>query len=207
MKKNDKRILKYLAELMDDTERHNFETELSESDELRKDFAAINNKLGQVGFDKAIEVDERYFANLLPRVRERLEKKRRIISWNTSFYATPTAAALVILLFLLFSSKVEFETQYKELAEEVVNNFSDEDVSAKYFTELDSSPADIYLTSNSDESNLQIPTEIELTNDSYTRLIDNPVTEDYRILRGLSEKDLEIVYEKLSSSTSQKVTK
>lgn len=207
MKKNDERILKYLSKLMSENERLDFEIKLASSDELKSDLASINNQLEEVSFPKTIEVDERYFANLLPRVRERLEKKKKIILWKSAYYFTPTAAAVVILSFLLFSSKAEFDTQYKELADEVVNNFSDKKVSGKYFAEMESNPADIILTTNSGEFSIQIPSEVEITSESYTRLIDSPVSEYYRTLSGLSEKQLEIIYEKLNSITSQKVTK
>jgi hypothetical protein len=207
MKKNEERILKFLSELMSENERLDFEKELANSDELKSDLASIKNPLEEACLPKTIEVDERYFANLLPRVRKRLEKKSKIISWKSAYYFTPTAAAVVILSFLLFSSKVEFDTQYKELADEVVNNFSDQEVSGKYFAELESNPADIILTTNSGEFSIQIPSEVEITRESYTRLIDNPVSEDYRTLSGLSEKQLEIIYEKMNSTTSQKVTK
>lgn len=207
MKKNDERILKYLSELMNEKERLNFEKELASSDELSNDLASITNQLEEVSHLQAIEVDERYFANLLPRVRERLQKKKKMVLWKSAYYFTPTAAAVVILSFLLFNSKTEFETQYHELANEVVNNFSNQEVSEKYFTELESSPAEIIIPATSGEVNYQIPPEVEVNNESYTRLIDNPVSEDYRTLRDLSENELEIIYEKLNSTTSQKVTK
>jgi hypothetical protein len=207
MKKNDERILKYLSDLMDEGERLDFEKELASSDELKSGLDSVSNQLDEVSYPKAIEADERYFANLLPRVRERLDKKKKLISWKSVYYLTSTAAAVVILSIFLFSSKTEFKTQYKDLANEVVNNFSDQEVSEKYFAELESNLADIIMTTSSERLNLKIPSEVEINGESYTRLIGSTVSEDYRTLSDLSDRELEIVYEKLNSATSQKVTK
>lgn len=207
MKKNDERILKYLSELMDENERLDFEKELMSSTELANDLVSINSRLEKATLPKIIDVDERYFANLVPRIHEQLRKKRKNIFWKSAYYLTPTAAAVVVLFIFLFTSKTELETQYKDLAYEVVSNFSDHEVSEKYFTELESNPADIVLTADTDELSFQIPSEVEINTELYTRLIDNPVSEDYRTLNGLSEKELEVVYEKLNSESSQKVIK
>ena len=207
MKKNDERILKYLSELMSENERLNFEQELVNSKELKSDFDSINNQLEGASLTKTVDADERYFANLLPRVHGRIEKRNKFISWKTAYYFVPTAAAVVVFSLLIFHSKVDFETQYKDLASEVVNNFSDQEVSEKYFTELESNPADAILPQNSDEFSIQIPADLEISSESYTQLIDNSVSEDYKTLSRLSDKELEIVYEKLNSTTSQKVTK
>ncbi len=211
MKKNDERILKYLSEMMDENERVDFEKELISSTGLANDLASINSRLEKATLPKIIDVDERYFANLVPRVHEQLRKKKKNIFWKSAYYLTPTAAAAAaaaaVLFIFLFTSKTELETQYKDLANEVVSNFSDQEVSEKYFTELESNPADIVLTADTDELSFQIPSEVEINTESYTRLIDNPVSEDYRTLNGLSEKELEIVYEKLNSESSQKVIK
>lgn len=207
MKKDDERILKYLSELMDAKERILFEEELAASQELKSDFESSKNRLEDFNLSKSIETDERYFANLLPRVRERLEKRKKILSWRSAYFITPSMAAVAVLFILLLNSKSEFETQYKDLASEVLNNFSDKDVSENFFTELESNPADAILTQNSDPLSVQIPLELEINSESYSRLIDNSNAEEYSTLNRLSESDLEIVYEKLNSTTSQKVAK
>lgn len=207
MKKDDERILKYLSELMDAKERILFEEELAASQELKSDFESLKNRLEDFNLSKSIETDERYFANILPRVRERLDKRKKILSWRSAYFITPSMAAVAVLFILLLNSKSEFETQYKDLANEVLNNFSDKDVSENFFTELESNPADAILTQNSDPLSVQIPLELEINSESYSRLIDNSNAEEYSTLNRLSESDLEIVYEKLNSTTSQKVAK
>ena len=112
----------------------------------------------------------------------------------------------VLFLFLL-NTKTNYDTGYKDLANEVVNNLSDKEVSDKYSRELEADPADYAFNQNNDELNIQIPSDLELNNDSYTRLIGNPLANEYSPLRNLSENELETVYEKLNSTTSTKVRK
>lgn len=207
MKNNEDRILKYLSELMDEKERTEFENELSSSAELSNDFDLLKNKINDAVMAETITVDERYFINLLPRIHKRMKKRNKLLSWKTVYYAVPTAAAVLVFSLLMVNQKPNFDESYKDLANEVVNNFSDQQVSDRYFAELESSPADDILTQSNDDLNIKIPSDLEINNESYTRLIDNPVADDYSTLKGLSDKDLEIVYEKLNSANSVKVIK
>jgi len=203
MKKNDEKILKYISDSMNETERTSFESELEHSEDLRTDLDEVRAKLGEIIIPRDIEADERYFANILPRVMERLEEKKNFFSWKIAYYLTPTAAAVVVLSLFLFNSKTEFDLQYKELANAVVNNFSDQEVSDNYFAGLESNPADLIFTALQEDLNIQLPSELEINSDSYGRLIDNPVSEDYRTFRGLSDNELEIIYNELNASTSE----
>jgi len=203
MKRNEEKILKYISDSMSESERASFERELENSEELRISFGAINSELGKMALPGEIEADERYFANLLPRVRERIGSRKSFFYRKLAYYLTPTAAAVIVFSLFLFNSKTEFDLQYKELANAVVSNFSDSEVSENYFTELESNPADLIFTAITEDLNVQLPSELELNSDSYKRLIDNPVSEEYRTFRGLSDNDLEIIYNELQGSTSE----
>lgn len=207
MKKNEERILNYLSGLMNSSERNQFEKELADSEELKNELDDVNSRINRVKLTEPPEADERYFAGILPRVRESLAKEKKRAFRKYAFYLAPTAAAILIFSLFLFSPENEMVPHYKELAVEVINNFSDKEVSEKYFTQLESAPSDIYLQRNSDELNLEIPEELEIINDSYIRLLDSPAANEYGTLNRLSDSDLEIVYEKLNSTTSQKVIK
>ncbi|MCX6168539.1 MAG: hypothetical protein NTX65_04315 [Ignavibacteriales bacterium] len=207
MKNNDDRILKYLSELMDLNGRAEFEKELSNSEELRNYFDLIKNQINNAVMAESTPVDERYFVNLLPRIHKKMEKRNKFFSWKTVYYTVPTAAAILVFTLLMVNPKQNFDASYKDLANEVVNNFSDHDVSDNYFADLESNPADDLLTPNNDELNIQIPSDLDINSESYTKLIDNPVSEDYSTLNRLSDKELEIVYEKLNSANAQKVIK
>ncbi|MFA7228300.1 MAG: hypothetical protein WC061_04630 [Melioribacteraceae bacterium] len=207
MKKNEERILNYLSCLSDSGERIRFEEDLASSEELKKEFEMIHSRIKSIDLAEYPETDERYFAGLIPRVREKLENRKTYFSRKIVYYTAPAAAAIIIISLVLFNPGTDFESQYKELAEAVVDNISDTVVSEKYFTELESRPAEAVLTEREDNYKFQFPAELEVTNDTYARLLDNPIAEEYGTLNRLSDNELEIVYDKLNSNSSQKVTK
>jgi len=207
MKTNEEKILKYISGRLNQEERITFEDELKKSDQLKNDYDNIRFKLDDFSMRNEFETNETYFANLLPRVYQRMDKKKRFWKFGSIYYLVPTASAIVILFLFLINTKTNYDTGYKDLANEVVNNLSDEEVSNKYSIELEADPADYILNQNNDDLSVQIPSDLELKSDSYTRLIGNPLANEYSPLRNLSENDLEVVYEKLNSTTSTKVRK
>lgn len=207
MKTNKEKILKYISGQLTQEELIIFEDELKKSDQLKTDYDNIKLQLDDLSNRNEFRTNETYFANLLPRVYQRIDKKKRFWKFGGIYYLVPTASAVVVLFLFLLNTKTNYDTGYKELANEVVNNLSDQEVSDKYLTELEIDPTDYVLNQNNDELNVQIPSDLELNSDSYTRLIGNPLANEYSTLRNLSEDDLETVYEKLNSKTSQKVQK
>ena len=205
MKTNNERILYYISDRLNREERILFEEELKKSGKLRTEFDHIKFQLDSLSRGKEFETDETYFTNLLPKVYQRIDKQKKFRKFGGIYYLVPTATAVVVLFLFLLNTKPNYDTCYKDLAAEVVNNLSDQEVSEKYLTELEIDPADYILEQNNDELSVKIPSDLELNNDSYTRLIDNPLADEYSTLRNLSENELETVYEKLNSTTSQKV--
>jgi hypothetical protein len=207
MKTNKEKILKYISGQLTQEELIIFEEELKKSDQLKTDYDNIKLQLNDLSIKKEFETNEIYFTNLLPRVYQRIDKKKKFWKFGGIYYLVPTASAVVVLFLFLLNTKTNYDTGYKDLANEVVNNLSDQEVSDKYLTELEIDPTEYVLNQNNDELNVQIPSDLELNNDSYTRLIGNPLANEYSTLRNLSENDLETVFEKLNSTTSQKVQK
>lgn len=207
MKTNKEKILKYISGQLTQEELIIFEDELKKSDQLKTDYDNIKLQLDDLSMGNEFRTNETYFANLLLRVYQRIDIKKRFWKFGGIYYLVPTASAVVVLFLFLLNTKTNYDTGYKELANEVVNNLSDQEVSDKYLTELEIDPTDYVLNQNNDELNVQIPSDLELNSDSYTRLIGNPLANEYSTLRNLSENDLETVYEKLNSKTSQKVQK
>jgi len=207
MKTNKEKILKYISGQLTQEEIIIFENELKKSDRLKTDYDNIKLQLDDLSISKEFETNEIYFANLIPRVYQRIEKKKKFWKFGGIYYLVPTASAVVVLFLFLLNTKSNYDTGYKDLAVEVVNNFSDQEVSDKYLTELEMDPTDYVSNQNNDVLIVQIPSDLELNSDSYTRLIGNPLANEYSTLRNLSENELETVYEKLNSSTSQKVQK
>ena len=207
MKTNKEKILKYISGQLTQEELIIFEEELKSSDQLKLDYDNIKLQLVDLSIRKEFETNEIYFANLLPRVYQRIDKKKKFRKFRGIYYLVPTASAVVVLFLFLLNTKTNNDAGYKDLANEVVNNLSDQEVSDKYLTELETDPANYVLNQNNDELNVQIPSDLELNSDSYTRLIGNPLENEYSTLRNLSENDLETVYKKLNSTTSRKVQK
>ncbi|MBI5731355.1 MAG: hypothetical protein HY963_09475 [Ignavibacteriales bacterium] len=207
MKTNEERILKYISGKLTLEELSIFEEELKKSDQLKTDYDNIKLQLDDLLKRKEFETNEIYFGNLLPRVYQRMDKKKKFRKFRGIYYLVPTVSAVIVLFLFLLNTKTNYDTGYKDLANEVVNNLSDQEVSDKYLTELEIDPTEYVLNQNNDELNVQIPSDLELNSDSYTRLIGNPLANEYSPLRNLSDNDLETVYEKLNSTTSQKVQK
>jgi hypothetical protein len=203
MKKNEEKILNYLSELMTEDERKFFEHELSLSEELRDDFENIKHSLNDLNVTNKIEVNEIYFANLLPRLRNKLDVKKKFWQLRNLSYIVPTAAAAVVVFMFIFNSQGNYKMDYKEVANEVVNNISDNEVSDKYLTELETDPANTIISENNSELSVQIPFEIELNNETISKLFDNSETDNYTTLGKLSDNDLEKIYNRIKSKNSK----
>ncbi len=96
MKRNDE-ILRYLSDLMSEGEKNKFESELSSSEELRAEFELLKSRLDGLKNDSEISSDSPYFQNLLPRVRVRIEKKKKLKWVPRLAYIVPTATAVILL--------------------------------------------------------------------------------------------------------------
>jgi len=207
MKKNSERIIEYLSGKLNEDEKKFFENELNTSVGLKKEFDDLNSKLLELSSVREIKTNETYFSNLIPRVYQKLETEKKLWSFKKVYYLIPTATAVIVLFLFSLNSNNDYNLGYHELASQVVNNISDQEVSEKYSAELESDPGDYFMADNSGELNVQLPADIDLKNDAYTRLVGNPLANEYSTLQNLSDDELEIVYEKLNSTTSQKVQK
>ena len=207
MKTNEEKILKYISGQLVENELLIFEEDLKKSDQLEKDYDYIKLQFNDLSKIKDAETNEIYFTNLLPRVYHEIDKKKKFRKFGSIYYLVPTVTAVVVLFLFLINTKINNDTVYKDLVSEVVNNISDQEVSDKYLSELETDPTNYVSNQNNDELSIQIPSDLEVNSDSYTRLLGNPLANEYSTLRNLSDNDLETVYEKLNSTTSQKVQK
>ena len=100
--KNKDEILKYLSGLMSDSEQINFEKKIKQSDELMEELKLSQAGLERIDELKNIELDMRYFGSILPRVREKLDSKKREpfpkIAYSLSFVVT-------VLLVIMINSR------------------------------------------------------------------------------------------------------
>ena len=205
MKTNEERIIKYISGHLTKEDLFKFEEELKKSDQLKRDYDNIKLQLDDLSIGNELGTNEIYFSNLLPKVYQKIDQKKKFWKFGPIYYLVPTVSAVVVLFLFLLNNKTTNDTGYKDLANEVVNNLSYQEVSDKYLTELETDPANYVSNQNNDELSVQIPSDLEVSSDSYTRLIGNPLANEFSTLRNLSDNDLETVYEKLNSTTSQKV--
>jgi hypothetical protein len=198
MKKNEERILKYLSDLLNEKERAELEKEFSNSKELHDEFMFLKNQIDSLKIDNEMSVDERYFANLLPRMRTRIEKRDFAYYSKRIYYIAPTLAAVVVLLlFILHPSNVP-DIQYNTLAGEVVNNITDQEVSQKYLYEIESDPASIELTFHDMNLNSEIASDADLNNEELVSLMKKNYSDDYSTLNKLTDKELEVIANNLN---------
>ncbi len=197
MKKNNEEIIKYLSGSMNESERKRFEEKLETSEELDLEFQNTLETISGLNL-KNIEADETYFNNLVPRVRQRLEKEKKFSLRKKIYYLAPALSiVLLVVLFYPRSNSIP-DTNYKELAEVVVNNMTDKQVSEKYISD---SVLDPSYNAAADKSDFTVGLEntAEKIPDSYIKLVDNSNAEVMRTLNNLPNEDLEKLYKELSN--------
>lgn len=117
--KTDERLLKYFSGLMSESEKAVFEKELSGSEVLRREADSFRQMMAE--FKGASEYSSsHYFNTILPRVRERIDRKKSPALRLKIAYGL-SAAAIIALLFIInpFSSRQssnsDFETAVAEM--------------------------------------------------------------------------------------------
>jgi len=198
MKKNEEKILKYFSGSLNEKERTEFEKELSFSKELNNEFMFLKSQIDFLKIDNEIPLDERYFANLLPRMKSRMEKRNFSYLSKKIYYIAPTLAAVTVLLFFIIKPSAVLESQYNTLENEVVNNISDKEVSQKYLYEIEGDPASVDLTFRDENLNSDITEDIDINNGALISLIEKNYSDDYSTLNKLSDKELEVIANNLN---------
>jgi hypothetical protein len=193
MKKNEERILRYFSDSMNKNEKSEFENELSLSKELHDEFLSLKERIDTFILKDEIPLDERYFANLLPRVKQRMEKRKMVFFPKKIYFMAPTLPAVIVLLLFIIKPSNTPENQYNTLANEVVNNISDQEVSQKYLYEIESDPASIELTFHEENLNSDLTEDADFNNDELKSLMIKNYSDDYSTLSKLSDKELEVI--------------
>jgi hypothetical protein len=97
MKNNDE-ILKYLADMMTETEKSGFEKRVSQSEDLKSELERHQNSLKELNAFADIKEESPYFQNLLPRVRARMEKEKKLKWIPRLGYLVPTFTAILLIV-------------------------------------------------------------------------------------------------------------
>ena len=196
MEKNKDRILRYLSGMIEGEELTTFEIELEKSEELKSEFLEVKLSLEKLNVDFE-QADDRYFVNLLPKVREKIEHKS---IWNKIpkyAYAAPTLVIILIIGIFTFKRESANELSVKSIVQEIVKNMDDESVTNKYLSELE-----LDLNQNEEQnSNNNINAVLNLDDAVKQKLLnyyDNPITEDITNMKNLSDEDLKSIYNKIA---------
>jgi hypothetical protein len=120
MKQNRDLFIKYLDNILTEDEKRQFEKRLKMDPAFRNEFEHFNEKLQSIKFD--VKVDERYFNNLLPNAKKRVEKG----SFNLGYryvYLIPIIILVIIFNYSdLFFEKYNNEYDFQEILESFTEN-------------------------------------------------------------------------------------
>jgi len=197
MKRNNDQILKYLADMMNETEKAEFETLAQSSVEIRNTLTSVKDYIFSIQYPT--EADDRYFVNLLPKIRERLEKQKNPSVLKKFYYFTSTVSAGIVALLFLFKPVTNFDQNYKQLASEVAQNISDQEVSQKYFADLETDPLSLLSHEEDEDINTLLPSEIDLGDISASNLLKESVVDEYSGIHNFSDNELEKIANSLNS--------
>ena len=198
MKTNEDKILRYLSELMTEDERAEFEKEISVPSDLKEEFESINRTLSDLKFSEA-DLDERYFAALLPRLRSKLNRFTEPSFLKKIYYLVPTFAAAIVGLMFLFKPVYNFDYHYQQLANQVVNNLSDREVSQKFLDDSEADPITLDPSDNDNDLSSLVPTSVELNDEIASKYLNSSVIEEYSTIHGLSDNELQHIADNLNS--------
>ncbi len=150
MDRGKENIVRYIDGEMNAEEKLQFEKMLNEDSGLRAEISRIRNLLGEMKSNASPAASETYFINILPEFYSRKSKKRRFI-FSRLAYSLSTAAAVVLLLFMVFKpgSSVEYsnfndlsksftESDLNEILNQYADQYSISDLAGSATTKTDS---------------------------------------------------------------------
>lgn len=193
---NEEKIRKYIEGELSSEELINFEKEIANFPELKRELDSLRNSLHQFKKLNNVNADVNYFTNILPRFREGTSKQKQL-KLKPSF-------ALGSILLVLTALILFITTNKEEVIEEEQLNLQQLD-NEELKTYLNSYSQDLtttQLTQNIPEEydslfNSMIAGELILNGNSGEYLVDVTSNEFYNILDELSEEDVEIIYNSL----------
>lgn len=205
MKKIDEIILKYFAGLMNSEEQSRFESELNNDSELKERFMKLENRMNDFRSINVSEINDPYFDNLVPKIRERLSSKKQYSIFNKYRLAIPVAALVLILFMLIPFYNNQITDQPVSLAEEIINNINDDEIADNLINDYSMESA-LSNSINGNGLELYLPENISLSLNSISPYVDISKL-DYSQIEDLSNPEFEKLYNNLSMITFEKVSK
>lgn len=194
MNTNRERIIQYIAELMNESEKESFSRELENSEELKAQYDSVKLDLEKFSIGK-IEADERYFSNLLPSVRSKVEKPVKNKLLPRLAFAVPTLIVVFIAV-LLIQPKYNPSSSNLEIVNEIIENLDDEIISSKYISDLELDVSRYYKTFASNTETNEVEFD-ELTKNRILTVYDYPLNDELLSAQSLTKEELENIYSKI----------
>ena len=190
---NEEKILKYFSEELSPEERKKFESEIENSDELQKEYFRMEKLLSDLKESADVEIEKSYFTNLVPNLRNRMERKKKLVSIPRLAFIIPLIAVLFIVSLNIdktFDSKVSFSlNEHNEALNEALEQATDEELSDYIDINLDYSENNFsVLSDNMDINYNNLKTIGESTLKSF---------DEYELINSLSEEEATEIYNKL----------
>lgn len=195
MKNNNELILKYLSGLLNEKEIIAFDERLKTDQKFNEEFENTRRTIDGFQLDQSM-ANEQYFVNLIPKLRERIDKQRKFFNLKKLYVVAPALTIILAIIIFYPRSSNDFHSQYKELAEIVANNITDNEVSEKY---LNDNSFEHALANNNGENffSLGFDNEIVELPTTYNTLYGFTSTETIMTISELPEETVNNLYNEL----------
>jgi hypothetical protein len=198
MKVNDKIIL-YLDDQMSEEEKRIFESELKNSIVLQKELEDYQNILKEITEPKNILIEENYFSQMIPKLRGRIEERKKLKIIPKLAFGITTIAAVLIVFFFTFTNK-SVKNEINSMNTENAQNSNTE-----FSSILRNGSNQINLGNLSNEEaakydsvfNKMISNALSLTPQSINYLSADNNTELSNMLQGIDQKEANDIYNQL----------
>jgi hypothetical protein len=193
--KNDIKIFEYLSDLMDEENKKKFEEEIKNSYSLSNKVNQYAQQLVEFSNFKDVEIDERYFSNLIPQMHKKLDHRKKNIN-KSIYYAIPIAAAVIVAIISFPFKNADTSFQLNSLTDFVVNNIENEDVADVLLSDYSLENSIFYNAEKSSNFNTGLPEVIEVSNGEFYNMIDISLL-DYNKSEFISDNELQNIYNKI----------
>ncbi len=189
-------IIRYLDRQMNEEEKLHFEKMLAGDPELQRETDRVRNLLLVTKTEAGPEADESYFINILPEFHS-LRAKKKTFHFSKLAYSLSTAAAVVLLLFIIFKpgSTVNYSNLTdlsKSFTESEINETLNQYSSDYSLSELAGSAS---AKTDSIVSNI-VADELKLTPSAENEVADKYLTPD-ELLSSINESQANELYSQL----------
>lgn len=184
---NRETILKYLSGSMTEAEISSFEKRLHEDRQLKKEFDAVKNNMHRMKKYATPETEEAYFVNLMPRVRSKMERKKKALLLPRLSFALTLIIAGYLFIFNNPKSNTELKFDFSVFA---IDSIAEE--AESYFANpIDEEMIYFYDLENGDESSFISEFDFENVDSelSWYSEFSLPIIDDYELLNDLSSED------------------